>query len=123
MSNSAIRNPFTTSTMWTWTQSPARSGRRTGICGSPASPAAPTAPLLSLARHMGAPLPADVKLAGTLDGAVSWSGWENLQGQIAFHSAALTFPDSPAVEFDEAKVLFNGDRIHLAQALARTADS
>ena len=83
----------------------------------------PAEPLLALARHMGAPLPADVKLAGTLDGAVSWSGWENLQGQIAFHSAALTFPNSPAVEFDEAKVLFDGDRIHLAQALARTADS
>jgi len=60
---------------------------------------------------------------GTLDGAVSWSGWENLQGQIAFHAAALTLPNSPAVEFDEAKLLFDGDRIHLAQALVRTADS
>lgn len=83
----------------------------------------PAEPLAAIARHMGAPLPPDMKLGGSLDGAVSWSGWGNLQGQIAFHDAAVTFPNSPAVEFDEAKLLFDGDRIHLAQALVRTASS
>jgi hypothetical protein len=83
----------------------------------------PAEPLVAIARHMGAPLPPDVKLAGTLEGAVSWSGWENLQGQIAFHDAAVAFPNSPPVEFDEAKVLFDGDRIHLEPALARAAES
>ena len=83
----------------------------------------PAEPLVAVARQMGAPLPEDVKLAGTLDGAVSWSGVNNLQGQIAFHDAAVTFPDSPAVESGEAKVLFDGDRIHLAPALVRTAES
>ena len=34
----------------------------------------PAEPLVAIARHMGAPLPDDLKLAGTLDGAVSWSG-------------------------------------------------
>jgi hypothetical protein len=83
----------------------------------------PVEPLVAIARHMGAPLPEDVKLAGTLDGAVSWSGSGNLQGQIAFHDAAVTFPNSPPVEFHDANVFFGGDRIHLARALARTADS
>jgi hypothetical protein len=54
---------------------------------------------------------------------VSWSGQNNLQGQIAFHQAAVTLPDSPPVEFDEGKLLFDGDRIHLEPALARTAGS
>jgi hypothetical protein len=83
----------------------------------------PAEPLVAIARHMGTPLPEDVKLAGTLDGAVSWSGWGNLQGQIAFHDAAVTFPKSPPVDFDDAKVLFDGDRIHLEPALVRTEKS
>ena len=83
----------------------------------------PAEPLVAVARQMGVPLPQDVKLAGTLDGAVSWSGQNNLQGQIAFHQAAVTFPNSPAVEFDEAKLLFYGDRIHLPPAQAHTDES
>jgi hypothetical protein len=83
----------------------------------------PVEPLAAIARHMGAALPEDIKLAGTLDGAVSWSGEGSLQGQIAFHEAAVTFPNSTAVQFEEASVLFDGDRIHLAPAVARIPES
>src|SRR6266511_1645970 len=34
----------------------------------------PAAPLLELTRHMGAPLPPGLKLAGTVDGALGYSG-------------------------------------------------
>lgn len=83
----------------------------------------PAEPLVEIARHMGAPLPEGVKLSGTLDGAVSWSGQDRLQGAVSFHDAAVEFPDSPSIHFDEATTVFDGDRIHLDSALARTAGS
>ena len=83
----------------------------------------PVEPLLAIAKPMGAPLPDGLKLSGSLDGAVSWSGPGDLQGQIVLHDGAIGFPDSPAVEFEEVKVLFEGDRIHLESALARTESS
>ena len=78
---------------------------------------------MTLARHMGAPLPDGLKLSGSLDGAVSWSGPGNLQGQIALHDGSVGFADSPPVEFEEVKVLFDGDRVHLESALARSENS
>jgi hypothetical protein len=83
----------------------------------------PAEPLVAIARHMGAPLVEGMKLSGSLDGAVSWSGPADLQGQIALHDGAVSFPDSPPVEFEEVKVLFDGDRIHLESALTRTENS
>jgi hypothetical protein len=83
----------------------------------------PAEPLVAIARHLGAPLPDGLKLSGSLDGAVSWSSPRDLQGQIALHDGAAGFPESPPVEFKEVKVLFDGDRIHLESALARTEDS
>ncbi len=83
----------------------------------------PAEPLVTLARHMGAALPDGLKLSGSLDGAVSWSGPGNLQGQIALHDGSVGFPDSPPVDFEEVKVLFDGDRIHLESALARSENS
>ena len=83
----------------------------------------PAEPLVLIARHLGAPLPEGLKLSGALDGAVSWSGPGKLQGQIALHDGAVGFPDSPPVEFEEVKLLFDGDRIHLESALARAENS
>jgi len=83
----------------------------------------PAEPLAAIARNMGAQLPADLKLSGTLNGAVSWSEGGDLQGQIAFHDAAVSFPNSVPIEFDEAKLLFDGDRVSVTSALARTGES
>jgi hypothetical protein len=83
----------------------------------------PAEPLAAIARHMGAPFPEDLTLAGSLDGAVTWSGEGSLQGQIAFHDAAVSLPNSTAVRFDQARLLFNGDRIELEPALATTGES
>ena len=83
----------------------------------------PAEPLVAIARHMGAPLAEGMKLSGSLDGAVSWSSPGDMQGQIVMHDGAVGFPDSPAVEFEEVKVLFDGDSIHLESALARTENS
>jgi hypothetical protein len=78
-------------------------------------------PLLQLARHLGARLPDGLKMEGSLDGAIGYSGRGNWQGQLAFQDAAVTIPDSAPVRFERAKLLFEGGHVRLPEALARTS--
>lgn len=78
-------------------------------------------PLLELARHMGAPLSPALQMTGTLDGAIGYAGRGSLQGQLAFKSGAVTIPDSPPIRFEQANLLFDSGRMHLAPAVVRTA--
>jgi hypothetical protein len=81
----------------------------------------PVAPLVELARHMGAPLPPKLEIAGLMDGAISYSAG-NLQGQVAFRDASVTIPDSPPMKFEQAGMVFDGGHIRLAPALVWTSD-
>lgn len=81
----------------------------------------PLAPLLEVARHMGAQIPSRLRLSGTLDGAMVYSGESGLQGELAFHDSALTIPDSSPVQFEHARLLFEGDRIRLLPAIVHVA--
>ncbi len=78
-------------------------------------------PLLQLVRHLGAPVPAGLKMAGTLDGAVGYSEPGGWQGQLAFSDAAFTLSDSPPLRFEQAKLLFDAGHIHVPAAVARTS--
>jgi hypothetical protein len=69
---------------------------------------------------LGARLPDGLKMEGSLDGAIGYSGQGNWQGQLAFQDAAVTIPDSAPIRFEQAKLLFEGGRVHLPEALART---
>ena len=80
------------------------------------------APLLELARHMGAQIPPKLQLGGTIDGALGYSGEGSFQGELAFHDAALTIPDSPPVRFDQARIVVGQGHIYLAPSLVRTGD-
>lgn len=82
----------------------------------------PVGPILELARHMGAALPAKLQLAGVMDGAIGYSGQGSVQGSVAFQDASLTIPDSPAVRFEHAALVFDGDHVRLSPAVARMAD-
>jgi len=82
----------------------------------------PVAPILELARHMGAALPPKLQLAGVMDGAIGYAGQGSVQGSVAFRDASLTIPDSPAVRFEHAALIFEGDRMRLSPAVARITD-
>ena len=82
----------------------------------------PVQPLMELATHMGAQFPPKLSLSGTMDGAIGYSGEGSLQGQLAFHEAALTIPDSPPVRFDEASIILDHGHVRLRPALVHTAD-
>lgn len=83
----------------------------------------PVAPLMELAAHMGAEFPSKLKLTGTMDGALVYSGGSNLQGSMAFHEAAMTIPDSPPVRFGNAYVVFGNGHARLSPAVVRTAEN
>ena len=83
----------------------------------------PVAPILEFARHMGAQFPPRLQLAGTMDGAIGYSGQGSLQGAVAFRDAALTIPDSPAVRFEQANLIFDRGHAHLSPALVRGGEN
>jgi len=80
----------------------------------------PLAPILELARHMGAQFPPKLQLAGVMEGAIGYSEG-NLQGQVAVRDGSLTIPDSPAMRFDQATVVFDGGHIRLTPARVQTS--
>ena len=82
----------------------------------------PLAPLMELARHMGAEIPPKLQLAGTVDGAIGYSGETGLQGELAFRDAALTIPDSPPLSFDQAYLVVGQNHLRLSPALVGTAN-
>jgi hypothetical protein len=81
----------------------------------------PLAPLLDLARHMGAEVPPKLKVAGTVDGAIGFSGGGSMQGELGFRDTAVTIPDSAPMRFEKARLLFDRGHLHLAPAIVHTA--
>ena len=82
----------------------------------------PLAPLMELARHMGAQFPPKLKLSGSMDGAIGYSGQGSFQGELAFHDTAVTIPDSPPVRFEQAHMVVDHGHVRLSPAVVRTAD-
>jgi len=82
----------------------------------------PLAPVVDLARHMGAEIPPKLQLAGTVDGAIGYSGEGGFQGELAFHDASLTIPDSPPLLFDQAYLVVGQNHVRLSPALVGTAN-
>jgi len=80
----------------------------------------PAGPVLDLARHMGAGLPSNLAVAGSLDGVLGYSGGGSLQGELDFHDASMAIPDSPPIRFSQAQVVFDGGHARLTPAVART---
>ncbi len=72
-------------------------------------------PLVDVARHLGAPLPADLKLKGQLDAAFGYSGV--LNGGATLHKAELAVPGSQPVQLETAQVMITDGHAHLAPTL------
>ncbi|HLK68011.1 MAG TPA: hypothetical protein VKU19_31475 [Bryobacteraceae bacterium] len=82
----------------------------------------PVEPLMELATHMGAQFPPNLSLSGSMDGAIVYSSDGSFQGQLALHRAALTIPESPPVQFENANVIFDRGHVRLSPAIVRTSD-
>lgn len=82
----------------------------------------PLAPLMELAADMGAQFPPNLKLSGTMDGAVDYSPGGGFQGEMGFHDTAVTTPNSPPLRFDHAYVVLDRGHARLSPAVVRTGD-
>lgn len=81
----------------------------------------PAAPVLDLARHMGADLPPNLNVTGSLDGVLGYTGQGSLQGELDFHDASIAIPDSPPIRSQQARLIFDRGHAKLAPAEVRTA--
>jgi hypothetical protein len=82
----------------------------------------PVAPLMGLAEHMGAQLPPDISLTGTMDGAMVYSPEHRFQGLLGFHDTAVSVPHSPPLRFDNAYMVLDGGHARLSPAVVHTGD-
>ena len=82
----------------------------------------PLEPFMELSRHMGVVIPEKLKLAGAADGGIGYSPEGGIQGAIAFHGAALTIPDSPPLQIEQAYLVLGQGHARLSPTLVGTAD-
>ncbi len=73
----------------------------------------PLAPLPEVARHMGQQVPQEVTVAGDLTGAIGYSPDTGVVGLVASGETAVTIPGAPPIRLASARLLFDGDSIHL----------
>lgn len=64
----------------------------------------PLAPLLQIARRMGATLPDDLTVDGSVSGSVAYSRESEFRGHIGIVKASITLPQAPLVSADSATV-------------------
>ena len=82
----------------------------------------PVDPLMQIATDMGAQFPPKLKLTGTIDGAIGYSGLGSFQGELGFHDTAVTIPDSPPVRFEQAYVVVDHGHARLSPAKVVTSE-
>ncbi len=81
------------------------------------------APLVEFARHMGVGLAGDLQVDGTVFGAVSYSPGSGFQGSASLSGTSIRAPDLPAVRFEDAQLVLDGDRFRLSPALAAVGNN
>ena len=82
----------------------------------------PLEPLMELAAHMGAQLPPNLKMSGTMDGAMVYARGGRLEGELGFHDTAVTTPNSPPLRFEHAYLVLDQGHIRLSPAVVHTGD-
>ena len=89
--------------------------------GSAVSVDLPLAPLVELARHFGASLPPDVRVAGGVEGVVGFSKESGIQGKLKIAGARLEFPSGESFAAGTATLLVDRSRLFLRPAEVRLA--
>ncbi len=77
----------------------------------------PLAALPGVARNMGLEIPADFKLEGTADGAVSYAAGGQVEGGLNVSSATLRLADAPPLKVAVAALRFAGNAVRLEPAV------
>lgn len=73
----------------------------------------PAASIVETAQHMGAPLPAGVRVDGKMNGEIGYSGSGGLDGELVLDSASVKFPSAGTASFDSARLTFGNRNVTL----------
>ena len=71
------------------------------------------AALVEVARHVGAPVPPGVSIAGEVAGTVAYTSSAGMQGQMAVANAAIAIEEGPRFRTPEAMLVISGDEVKL----------
>ena len=74
----------------------------------------PAVSLVETARHLGAPLPADLQVDGKIQGGLGYSNQNGFEGRLTLENAAVKIPHADSAEFDSAQFLVSDGKISLA---------
>jgi hypothetical protein len=77
----------------------------------------PLVDLLPLAKRMGMPIANEAKLAGTLNGAVSYSNSDGWMGGFVINNAEATLEDAPTLRSASVNITTLGDRLRFGPAI------
>ena len=80
---------------------------------------APAQNLLPLAARLGVEFPAELKAAGTVEGAVGYSNRSGWNGGLAFEDLNASLPDGPTLSLASATMNISNDRIHIFPSAAK----
>jgi hypothetical protein len=80
---------------------------------------APAQNLLPLATRLGLELPAGLKAAGIVEGAVGYSNRSGWNGGLAFEDLNASLPDGPALSLASVTLNLSNDRVHISPSAAR----
>jgi AsmA protein len=79
---------------------------------------APAQNLLPLATRLGLELPAGLKAAGIVEGAVGYSNRSGWNGGLALEELNASLPDGPALSIPSVTLNVSNDRVHIFPAAA-----
>lgn len=76
----------------------------------------PLATLLQVAQHMGATLPENLSIDGSVSGSATYGQQSGLTGGLSLKTAALQLPDAPPLQAEEARLEIRGGAVYLLPA-------
>jgi hypothetical protein len=82
---------------------------------------APAENLLPLCKRMGLPLPEQLSLGGTVDGAIGYSNRSGLAGGLVLNDLVATLPSAPLLRTAVASAKISSDLIHFDPAVIQTS--
>jgi hypothetical protein len=81
---------------------------------------APAENLLPLCKRMGLPVPENLSLGGTVDGAIGYSNRSGLAGGIIINDVVASLPSAPPLRAAVASAKISSDAIHFDPAVVQT---
>ena len=82
----------------------------------------PVAGLMDVVRHMGAGLAESASVRGAATGAVSYSSENGFQGSVLLKGASISMPNAPAVSFQDAELVLDGEHLKLSPVVIGVGD-